>query len=82
MLYVYGMSKPLTSEYIAKRFGGCLTTDLAHWREYGVTTEEELNDYLDMECAHNVFKDRNGYRPSFANVDEAREYLDTVEALP
>ena len=29
--------------------GGNLTEDLAHWRRFGITTANELGDYLD-EC--------------------------------
>ena len=37
-------------ELNAKANGGFeLTTDLKHWAGYGVTTKEELGDYLD-EC--------------------------------
>ena len=39
-------------DYIAdlneKAKGGfMLTTDLAHWAEYGITTKDQLGDYLD-----------------------------------
>lgn len=65
---------PLTADYI-KSVDPMLTTDLAHWAEYGIGSVEQFNDYLDISCACNVFKSENGFGKSF-DADEARAYLD------
>lgn len=72
------------TEYIAdlnaKSEGFKLTEDLNHWAEYGIHTAEELGDYLDMECAINVYKDRVGVRPRhWTSVQDARDYLDSLD---
>jgi hypothetical protein len=36
---------------------GMLTTDLAHWAEYGVYSADQLNAYLDVEATRNAQKD-------------------------
>ena len=46
-------------DYIAvlngKANGGfMLTSDLAHWAEYGITTKDQLGDYLD-ECVQKEY---------------------------
>lgn len=68
---------PLTAAIIANLFPG-ITSDVAHWREYGIETVEALGDHLDVEAAHNVYKDEHGHRPRFiATGDEARAYLES-----
>lgn len=75
-----GPDVPLTPEHI-RSVSPTLCADLEHWAEYGVRTVGEFGDYLDIEAAHNVFKDINGCRPRFiTNGDEARAYLDSADA--
>ena len=47
----------------------------AHWAEYDIYTVEALEEYLDMECFHNVYKSEHGHRPRGYNIEQARSWL-------
>ena len=40
----------------ANRWAGMFTTDPAHWAEYGITTAEDFNQYLDACVIQNIRK--------------------------
>ena len=60
----------------AKANGGfMLTQDLKHWAEYGITTKEELGDYLDG-C---VERENSKYDSTESNDDDYDGGWDPIE---
>jgi hypothetical protein len=55
------------------RFAGTLTTDLAHWKSYGITTAEELNHYLLVSDVYETTKEKWGYKPSWKELMQMSE---------
>ena len=59
-----------------KRAGGfLLTDDLKHWAEYGITTKEQLGDYLDG-C---VERENSKYDSTESNDDDYDGGWDPIE---
>jgi hypothetical protein len=52
-----------------------LTTDLSHWAGYGITTKEELGDYLD-DC---VQREQKKYDSTESNDDDYDGGWDPIE---
>ena len=57
-----------------------LVTDPAYWRSQGIDTASKLGDYLDIECARNVYKSNYGIGAPRMNAGEARTYLEETKA--
>lgn len=57
-----------------------LVQDLDHWLRYQITTPRRLAEYLDWNCASDLYKDRWGVRPRhWKTVEEARAYLQELD---
>jgi len=69
-------------DYIAvlngKANGGfMLTSDLAHWAEYGITTKDQLGDYLD-ECVQKEYDADNIVEDEVVYYDAPEPTWDAV----
>jgi hypothetical protein len=47
------------------RFGGLLSTDLDHWKEYDINTGEELEHYLAVSDVYETTRSVHGYKPNW-----------------
>ncbi len=53
------------------RWASGLTTDAAHWAEYGITTPEQLDKYLLVSEIYEATRSAWGYKPHWGNLMEA-----------
>jgi len=57
--YIYALNEKASGGFL-------LTCDLKHWAEYGITTKDQLGDYLD-EC---VERENSKYDSTESNDDD------------
>lgn len=53
-----------------------LSDNPEHWAEYGITSPEQLDDYLDVQAYRNVYKNEHGVNPGSTTPEDARRYLE------
>lgn len=59
-----------------------LTEDLDHWREYGISTPEQLEKHLMLESYSDIYKSQTGVRPRGAgfSMDTPIEEIESALA--
>jgi hypothetical protein len=66
--YIYALNEKASGGFL-------LTADLKHWSEYGITTKDQLGDYLD-EC---VERENSKYDSTESNDDDYDGHWDPIE---
>lgn len=64
-------------------YWGTLTEDPAHWAEYGITTGEELDQYLAFEDYVDTYKDVHNIKPRWTRWQDhtAEEWTQMARGL-